>query len=100
MIKNIEDGIIDRYLVIKYEDMLNQESLRRLLFKVFDFAQLDPAPILNDFKAPAYVMSVNAPAPKKWMKRRDIIMPALMDSDVISVASNLDYDIKNVERFV
>jgi len=100
VIKNIEDGVIDRYLVIKYEDMLNQESLRRLLFKVFDFAQLDPAPILNDFKAPAYVMSVNAPAPKKWMKRRDIIMPVLMDSDVISVASNLDYDIKNVERFL
>ena len=100
VIKNIENCVIDRYLVIKYEDMLNQKSLRRLLFKVLDFAQLDPAPILNDFKAPAYVMSVNAPAPKKWMKRRDIIMPALMDSDVISVASNLDYDIKNVERFV
>jgi hypothetical protein len=100
VIKNIEDGVIDRYLVIKYEDMLNQKSLRRLLFKVLDFAWLNPAPILNDFKAPAYVMSVHAPAPKKWMKRRDIIMPVLMDSDVISVASNLDYDIKNVERFL
>ena len=100
VIKNIEIGVIDRYFVIKYEDMLNQESLRRLLFKIFDFAQLDPEPILNEFKAPAYVMTVNPPAPKKWMKRRDIIMPALMDSDVISVASNLDYDIKTVERFV
>ena len=100
VIKNIGNGIIDRYLIIKYEDMLNQESLRRQLTKVLDFAQLDPQPILNEFKAPVHVMTVNPPAPKKWMKRRDIIMPALMDSDVISVASNLDYDIKTAEEFV
>jgi len=100
VIKNIGNGIIDRYLIIKYEDMLNQELLRRQLTKVFDFAQLDPQPILNEFKPPVHVMTVNPPAPKKWMKRRDIIMPTLMDSDVISVASSLNYDIKTAEEFV
>ena len=100
VMQGIESGAISRHMVVKYEDLLNLESLQKELFKAFDFAHLPPDAVLDNFKAPSSVMSVNPPGRKKWIKRSTVILPALKDRTLASVALSLGYDINFAERFV
>jgi hypothetical protein len=56
--------------------------------------------VLDDFKAPAPVMAVNPPGARKWMKRAEVILPAIRDTNIASVARSLDYDINAADGFV
>ena len=100
VLEGIDSGAIDHHIVIRYEDLLTEESLKRELVRAFAFARLPSGPVLDNFKAPASVMSVNPPGPKKWMKRREAILPALTDARVAAVAARLGYDVEQAEDFV
>lgn len=100
VIDAIENGVIDRYMIIKYENLLSQESMKNELAKAFDFAQLPKEAVLNGFKVPAPVMAVNPPGARKWIRRAEVIMPAIRDTKIASVARSLDYDINAAHGFV
>lgn len=100
VIDGIESGVVGRYMVIRYEDLLNPESMQKELLKAFDFARLPRAALLDDFKAPAPVMAVNPPGERKWMKRAEVILPAIRGTHIASVARSLDYDINAADGFV
>ena len=100
VLKSIDSGAIDNHIRIRYEDMLDPNSLQKELRRAFDFARLPAGPVLDDFKSPAAVMSVNPPGPKKWMQRRDVITPVLKESRVAAVAGKLGYDVQRSEDFV
>ena len=100
VIDGIESGVIGRYMVIRYEDLLNPESMQKELVKAFDFARLPRKALLDDFKAPAPVMAVNPPGARKCMKRAQVILPALHGTHIASLARSLDYDINAADGFV
>jgi hypothetical protein len=100
VIDAIESGVISRYTVIKYEDLLNQESLKNQLGNAFYFAHLPEEAGLNGFKAPAPVMAVNPPGARKWIRRADVIIPAIMRENIASMALRLGYDINASEGFL
>ena len=100
VIDAIENGVIDRYMVIKYENLLDQESMKTELAKAFDFAQLPKEAVLDGFKVPAPVMAVNPPGARKWIRRAEVILPAIRDTNIASVARSLDYDINAADGFV
>lgn len=100
VIDGIASGVVGRYMVIRYEDLLNPESMQRELARAFDFARLPRASVMDDFKPPAPVMAVNPPGARKWMKRAEVILPALRESNIATVARSLDYDINAAEGFV
>lgn len=100
VIDGIDSGAINRYMVIKYEDLLDHDSMRAQLAKAFDFAGLPQDAVLNGFKAPAAVMAVNPPGARKWMQRGSVILPAIRDGRIASVARSLNYDVNAADGFV
>ncbi len=100
VIDAIESGTISRYMVIKYENLLNPESMKKELAQALDFARLPRKIMLDGFKAPAPVMAVNPPAARKWIRRAEVILPAIKETSIASVARSLDYDINAAEGFV
>jgi hypothetical protein len=79
---------------------LNHESLKSQLGNAFYFAQLPEEAVLNGFKAPAPVMAVNPPGARKWVRRADVIMPAIMRENIATMALRLGYDINASEGFL
>lgn len=100
VLRGIASGAIDRHIVIRYEDLLNQDTLPAQLLRALDFAGLRPEAVLEHLKSPSSIMSVNPPGPKKWMKRCGVILPALSEQRVAAVASRLGYNIHSAEEFV
>ena len=100
VIDAIASGAIDRHMVIKYENLLNQDSLKNELARAFDFAGLPKEVVLDGFKAPAPVMAVNPPGAGKWIRRAEVILPAIHDTKIAAVARSLDYDVNAANGFV
>ena len=100
VVDGIENGVISRYMVIKYEDLLPRESMQQELAKAFDFAHLPRDIGLQGFKIPAPVMAVNPPGARKWMQRAQVILPAIGEINIAALARRLGYDINAADGFV
>ena len=100
IVDGIESGAISRYMVMKYEDLLPRESMQQELAKAFDFAGLPRGVGLQGFKVPAPVMAVNPPGARKWVQRAQVILPAIRQLNIATLARSLGYDIHAADGLV
>ena len=81
----------DSFLQIRYENLLEPESLDRELRRILEFAGSDS--ITAPVNPPPAVMTVNPPRKRKWLERRSLIDAALSDAEVQATARQLGYEI-------
>ena len=96
----IESGVISRYIVTKYEDVLHAETMQREFIKALEFAHLAQDAWPYGFKLPAPVMAVNPPGARKWLKRAPLILPAIREAGIAAVARRLNYNVDAADEFV
>ncbi|OGS56072.1 MAG: hypothetical protein A3J79_14130 [Elusimicrobia bacterium RIFOXYB2_FULL_62_6] len=96
ILRDADSGLLGEKLRVRYEDLLAPASLARELGKILDFAGLAARDLAAGAARP--VMSVTAPKPGKWLRRKSLLLP-LCSGKIRAAAERLGYDPGEAEKW-
>lgn len=82
---------------IKYEDMMESESLKQELKRMSDELVLDNS-FVQKISATPRIMSVASPGQHRWREREKIISPILKNESINKIAHALGYNLSNFDE--
>lgn len=82
---------------IKYEEMIEPESLQLVLKKICENLSLADD-FAKNITIPPPIMSVVPPEHSRWRKREQIISSVLKNESTIIIAKSLGYDVTNLDE--
>jgi len=89
----------DPILRVKHEDLVSPQKSDKEFARLFEFLGLS-APADLGWRTTRPVMASENPAPARWRRREDLILPTLAAHDIRSVADRLDYDLDSPESLL
>jgi len=98
ILRDMKSGVIEDSVTVRYESLLEAESLARELDRVFAFAGLRAFSFAASGASPS-IMSVTPPAPQKWRKRRDALAPLVSTGPIADRARELGYEPREWENW-
>ncbi|MFH1618493.1 MAG: sulfotransferase [bacterium] len=98
ILKDSDNGVFEKKLSLRYEDILSPSSLSHEINRIFDFAGLAYSDIAGGAAPARHVMSITAPQPHKWLRHRHRLMP-LCSGAVEATAARLGYNPKEAEKW-
>lgn len=89
----------DPIIHLKHEDLVNANRGPGELERLMQFLGV------TEFRKPPQlttrpIMASEAPAPARWRRREDVILPVLEDTELRSVAERLDYDLDSPDTLL
>lgn len=96
--KDIAEKVVEDFIDVRYEALLDRVLLAKELDRVCDFAGIENS-FSRSADASRPVMSVTPPAPGKWRKRKDILAPVVSDGKIANMAKALGYAPKDWENW-
>ncbi len=86
----------DPVLMVKHEDLVNPATGAREFQRIFDFAGVLPLRP-PEFLTTRPIMASVEPAPARWRRREQDILPQLASAEMRSVAERLEYDLNSLD---
>ncbi len=98
ILKDIVSKVVDDYIPVRYESLLDRAALAKELDRICEFAGIKNL-LSRSADASRPVMSVTPPEPGKWRKRKDLLAPIVSGGEIAEMARALGYDPKDWENW-